>query len=485
MRRFTSNPVVCFGGCLALGLVVVALVGRFVGPQAHFGFGPVGGPGGGTPGAPPQPPKAFTTREGKAGWSVRFPDDRPLATPAVADGKVFLGAGFGSYDFYAFDVRTGRQLWAYHTGDDGPTAAVVEDGYVAFNTESCELEVLTTAGQRLWKRRLGDPLMSMPALSQGKVYMAFPDEKAGNQHHIACFGVQSGKEHWRRKIAGEVITAPVVDGDFVYAATLEGSLHCFNRHDGQPAWVEQKNATSSPALCAGKVYFSRRETVDAPGVRHGKQQREVIAWRDLGQGGYQSLAFTARHADYLDAVKRRELSVQEQANFKADSNVGFASAPDAAKIRQAIDNLGQATVAGVWSYQGSRPFGYRNKLYVSMGDTIQCIDPATDQPVWSRSFPQNGNGPLVDAVLTPPALANGRAFVATRDGQILCLNADTGEELWRATIGEPITFQPAVAHGRVFVATNLGRLYCIETGDETDHGWMMWGGTAAHNGVWQ
>jgi hypothetical protein len=32
------------------------------------------------------------------------------------------------------------------------------------NTESCELEVLTTAGRHLWKQWLGDPLMSNDAL---------------------------------------------------------------------------------------------------------------------------------------------------------------------------------------------------------------------------------------------------------------------------------------------------------------------------------
>ena len=64
----------------------------------------------------------------------------------------------------ALDPVTGKKVWTYRTKDDGPTAAVVADGYVAFNTESCELEVVTAAkGQSVWKKWLGDPLMSMPA----------------------------------------------------------------------------------------------------------------------------------------------------------------------------------------------------------------------------------------------------------------------------------------------------------------------------------
>ena len=91
-------------------------------------------------------------------------------------------------------------------------------------------------------------------------------------------------------------------------------------------------------------------------------------------------------------------------------------------------------------------------------------------------------GPLVDAALTPPATVNRKLFIGTSAGQIICLSTETGKELWRATVGDPIIFQPAVAQGRVFVGTANGRVYAIETGDEDDHGWLMWGANAAHNG---
>jgi outer membrane protein assembly factor BamB len=81
-------------------------------------------------------PEAFTTRDGRSGWAIRIPGNRPIATPAYADGKIFVGGGYGSHEFYAFDATTGKKVWQMTTADDGPTAAVVEDGCVAFNTES-------------------------------------------------------------------------------------------------------------------------------------------------------------------------------------------------------------------------------------------------------------------------------------------------------------------------------------------------------------
>jgi Ca-activated chloride channel family protein len=99
------------------------------------------------------------------GWSLKLPGGRPLATPAVDGGIVFIGGGFGSHEFYAIDAATGRVRWAVRASDDGPTGAVVQDGYVVFNTESCTLFVVrASTGEMVWSRWLGDPLMSQPAV---------------------------------------------------------------------------------------------------------------------------------------------------------------------------------------------------------------------------------------------------------------------------------------------------------------------------------
>jgi Ca-activated chloride channel family protein len=432
------------------------------------------------------PPSTFTSKEGKKGWKVVIPGRRPLATPAVVDGKVFLGGGFGSHEFYAFDARTGKQLWQYQTGDDGPTAAVVEDGCIAFNTESCELEILSLDGKRLWKKWLGDPLMSMPAIDRGKVYMAYPNSKGDRKHYLACFDLKSGKEHWKKPIAGEIITAPVIAGQRIYLATLEGTMYCFGRDNGALVWQEKQNATSSPAIWKGQLYFSRREAATVKqGGKNVRQQIECLSYRDtVPQGKVSDVTATRRLADYLDFHKRSKLSGQEKQSQAYDDSVGFgAGAPDA-RLNQAMLNLGQGSVAGVWSYQGSRPFVVGGRLYTAMGDIVKCLDPRTDRVLWKRTLrPREEKGPLVDSAVTPPAVVNGKLFVGTVRGEVICLAADSGRVLWTATVGEPIQFQPAVVAGRVYVSTMTGSLFCLETGDPRDDGWPMWGGNAAHNGL--
>jgi len=431
-------------------------------------------------------PVAFKSKDGKKkGWKVALPGCRPLATPAVVDGKVFLGAGFGSHEFYAFDAVTGKKVWQYRTKDDGPTAAVVADGHVVFNTESCELEVLTVEGKPVWKKWLGDPLMSMAAVAGGKVYMAYPNSKGDRKHYLACFELKTGKDLWKHEIAGEIITAPVIDNDRVFLATLEGTLYCF-KSDGKPAWQEKKNATSAPVVSEGECYFSCREqTTVKQGGKDVPQQNETLARRGGDpQDKAKEITATSRLADYLDYGKRRVNSHLESSYQVMDANVGFnGPSKGDAKIGQAL-NLGQSSVAGVWSYQGSRPHVAGNHLYSAMGDTLKCVDLKTEKVLWKLDpREKKDKGELLDAVLTPPALVNGKIFLGTAAGEVLCLSADTGKQLWSANVGEPIVFQPAVAKGRVYVATRAGSLICLETDDEKDDGWVMWGANAAHNGA--
>jgi outer membrane protein assembly factor BamB len=431
-------------------------------------------------------PTPFATADGKlTGWKTRIPGGRPLATPAVAGGRVFVGGGFGSYEFYAFDADSGALAWEYRTHDDGPTAAVVADDLVVFNTESCELEVLTTEGRPVWKKWLGDPLMSMPAVGGGRVFMAYPDSRKDHQHYLACFDLRTGHEHWRSPIAGEIITAPVLAGGHVYLTTLDGTVYCFEQQGGRTVWRDNLQATSSPVVWNGRCYFSRRAAVPQPRGAQA-QQTESLAACSLAGAGAHDFEATRRAADWLDYGKRKARSPREKLHEEHDAHVGFAFSKGSAKIEQAMRHLGHGSVAGCWAYQGSKPFAWRDRLYSALGDTLECVDPETQEVRWKHSLYQRPQKEeLLDSMVTPPALVNGKAFVGTVEGDVYCLAAEGGDLHWKAALGEPVLFQPAVARGRVYLATYTGTLYCLETGDPNDDGWAMWGGDAAHNGLVQ
>jgi len=193
----------------------------------------------------PLKPNRFETPDGKPGWVVRLPEERPLATPAFGNGKLFLGGGYGSYSFYALDLLTGKVDWQIHTKDDGPTAAVVEDEFVAFNTESCTVIVCEVkTGRVVWQEWLGDPLMAQPAVKNGKLYIAYPNRQ--HQHQLLCADLATGRHLWEQPITGDVISAPVVTDQGVYLACLDGTSFCLDLKDGAVRWQRRDGPRSHP-----------------------------------------------------------------------------------------------------------------------------------------------------------------------------------------------------------------------------------------------
>ncbi len=433
------------------------------------------------------PPTTFRSADGRFnGWTVRVPGRCSLATPAVHNGRLFLGGGFGSYDFYAFNAADGTLAWHYQTSDDGPTAAVVADDYVVFNTESCELEVLTVEGTPVWKKWLGDPLMSMPAVGGGRIFMAYPNTKGDRKHYLACFELTTGQEFWKTPIDGELITAPVLAEGYIHFSTLGGTIYRVHQSDGHIEWTEPRNATSSPVVWEGECYYSqRKQKIDRHSGHGAVFQTEHISSRSLIVASHREYESTSRKADYLDHAKRVRGSPRFADSASKDASVGFAQAKGDSKMYQAMENLGHSTVHAIWAYQGSKPFVSRGRLYAALGDSISSVDPRSEEVYWKRSVggDHGENEELLDSPLTPPAIANGKLFVGSVDGALHCLKADSGESLWNVSVGEPIVFQPAVAGGRVYVGTDSGSLVCFDTGDAHDDGWLMWGADAGHNGL--
>jgi Ca-activated chloride channel family protein len=415
--------------------------------------------------------------DGKSGWKVSIPGGHALATPAVVGDTVFVGGGFGSYEFYAFDAKSGNARWAIKVSDDGPTAAVVADDKVVFNTESCTLFVVDAhSGKQLWSRWLGDPLMSQPAVADGTIYMAYPG--GDGRHHLVALALADGKTRFDRAIAGDIISAPVVDGDSVYLTTFDGTVYRYERQSGKLAWQSKMNATSAPFIFHGQVHVAQGRVVAG---KDGKREKEE-AFRTLTvEGRLQDAVKARKAAPYLEGtVQDRSGYAAEQS--AADSSVGFGGgAPATAKSHEAKANIGQGTVRGLWEFQGSRPLVVGKANYSTQGDSILAIEADSGLPLWTHRLA--GDVAKVGGHLAaPPSYAGGKLVVAGTSGDVIGYDAQSGKELFRYGLREEIRFQPALAGGSIFVGTTRGTLVCIATGDHSLDGWTMWGGGPRHNG---
>ena len=399
--------------------------------------------------------RRFSFEDGKRGWITALPSSELLTTPTYGDGKLFVGGGFASHRFFAFDAFRGDLAWSLAAPDGGPTAAIYDRDRVLFNTESCTIFVANAdTGELIWKRWLGDPLMSQPVIGGDLVMSAYP---ANGAHLFGAFDVADGDPRWSFAIPADVIQAPQVRGEDVFFATMDGSVFRVRHRDGHVHWRKDLAATSAVWVDGERMLLTRR--VDVRGEPH---EEAIVVDTRRGE-----VVRTAERvaAPYLRGQSRDRRLATGQAG-------AWGTVPHGAR-------LGLQNVASGWAYQGSSPAVVDGRAYAAVGPEIVARDVSTGEIVWRRRDGSAGDAQTV----SPPAIVGSQIVYGTVDGHLYFGDIDTGITLRAYDLGEPIVFQPIVAEGWVYVATGQGNVIGLEIGDPQLDGWHMWGGNAQHAGL--
>jgi eukaryotic-like serine/threonine-protein kinase len=102
-------------------------------------------------------------------------------------------------------------------------------------------------------------------------------------------------------------------------------------------------------------------------------------------------------------------------------------------------------------------------LYVgSDNGNIYCIDADTGKQIWV-------NFTITKPVYSSPAVMDSYVYFGCEDGKVYCLDAQTGNEVWNYQTGREIgRSSPTVTHGSVYIGSGDGNLYCLNalTGDK-------------------
>lgn len=422
------------------------------------------------------------------GWVIDIPGDRPIATPAYWNGKLYVGGGYGSYEFYCFDADTGKLVWQVHTKDDGPTAAVVEDGLVAFNTESCTVMVLDAqTGKTIWEEWLGDPLMSQPAISKGKLYIGYPGgqrDHAGTGYRMLCADLKTGKHIWDKQITAEVQSAPVIDGDKVYFTCFDGTAFCLDAASGDTIWKKADSGTSAPVVANGQVLITSKRKVG------DKFSEGVLAYASpVGHQHYSHSASslppppmvkdfrekTSTQAQYLADAKGM---LSKQATTQLDSAVGFGGGYGLKTYGD--EGLAVNSVAGGWAHQGSRIAVAGNNMMNAQGNVIRSMR-ADDSAMRWQATAVGKTLSDSEQTFSPPALGKKNMYLCSAQGHVLSVDQDSGEVKFMYATDQPTAFQPILVNGNIYVGTSNGKLMCLSTGDKDADGWTAWGGNSSHN----
>lgn len=293
--------------------------------------------------------------------------------------------------------------------------------------------------------------------------------------HVLCVDLKTGKILWDKEVFQQVVkrrermnsgatATPVTDGQLVYAAFCDGSIVALD-FDGNVAWTHRD-----------VQYYSR----------HGMGVSPIL---------YEDLLILPVDPSTTDMSNERlgwQLAWDKSYILALDKKTG----KERWRGPRGMSRIGHST-PNIMMVDG------KPQLVSAAGDVIQGHDPATGQRLWSvRSFGE----PCVPAIVIgddlvysapgagAPAIRAARPGHAGREAQVvweqkeqmpmlasfvyarphlftiketgfaMCLNAQTGEIVWKERLPGKYAASPILAEGRLYLLSEEGVCTIIEAG---------------------
>jgi len=164
-------------------------------------------------------------------------------------------------------------------------------------------------------------------------------------------------------------------------------------------------------------------------------------------------------------------SIESSAAQDASSNI-YVGADDrqlrafeyTGPLKWAFSASAPIVTAPVVEENGSSTFVYT----VDLGGRAFKVNASNGQPVISFAFP-SAMAPAAGPIASSPAMANGRLYFGSNDGNLYAISTDDGSLQWTVHTGGPIVSSPAVAIGPtqtiVVVGSMDGNLYIVDDAD--------------------
>ena len=344
------------------------------------------------------------------------------APPVGADGKIFLMDAEGRVA--AMDARSGAQLWRTSTNPgDNKRDRLGFGGGVAY--------------------------------ADGKLYVS------SGSREVLQMDAQSGAIGWRTRTSEAIHGAPTISGGRVFAVAIDNTLHSFDMATGAPGWTYQALSESARILSASSPAISGDTIVAAFG------SGELVALRtangnDLWTEALSRASRTSALSEIRDIPGRPAIY---QGDVFAVSHSGVFSATDL-RTGQARWSL---PVVGI-----TAPVPAGDVVYVvSKTGEVICASRENGQIFWMRDLNEGfdtkkkggifgiGGKAKTRPIWSGPLLANDRLLIIGQTGELVALNAKTGEITKRVDIkGSSIT-SPIAMGDTVYVVTQEADLIAI------------------------
>jgi outer membrane protein assembly factor BamB len=404
-------------------------------------------------------------------WAVRIGATNSLSTPAVAGGKVFLGANDHNQGvFKCLDARTGRLLWKYTAPHREVPREI--DGDWPFNFG-------------LFAPQLG--ICSSPAVDGNRVYFV------NHRCEVVCLeidavpaaGVPPATEVPDAKVAwvfdmwettgvrpsDACDGSPLIVGDLIYVGTSNG----VDREASVPYADNRKTpAPNAPNLIVlekktGRLAATDDATHIGPNMLHGQWSSPslgMVSGRQLiffggGDGvcyAFEALGHVPDKPVKLKTVWSFDCNPPEYKEFGGLDWATHYSLGDK-RLKKSLNKNNEASFVGMSEIIGT-PVFYKNRVYVAIGrdpehgrgrGALWCIDAGKTGDITNTGCIWSYKG--LDRTLSTVSIADGLLYIADVAGRIHCLDADSGELYCVYETKETVWASTLVADGKIYLPT--------------------------------
>ncbi|MFO8184848.1 MAG: PQQ-binding-like beta-propeller repeat protein [Candidatus Aegiribacteria sp.] len=288
--------------------------------------------------------------------------------------------------------------------------------------------------QNLWELEssLGREFFSSPALVDDVLYFGCND---GNMRAV---NAASGSVLWSFSTVCGICGEPAVDSTTVYFGGQDGYVYALDRATGRRRW---SSGLGFHIFCDTGILCDSL-------ILSGNSMGKVCAL-DSRTG---------------QPVWDREIGGTVLGPAVVDTLAIYTSESGVTAV---FDYRGESLWTAEHANQASAPSADSTAVFVAYsGGMVRKFDIGSGRLLWDTDVVSRPGR----TVLARPVLTGGKVLVGTNDGQLVCLNRETGGIIWEQQFDNWLQLPPAVGQELVYLACDDQRLHLVEleTGVKVD-----------------
>ena len=390
---------------------------------------------------------AIDTKTGKANWNVEVGDPKLgysiTMAPLIVKDKVLVGVGGGEYGIRgfisAYDARTGKEVWRFHT-----IPAPGEPGGETWSSDAWK-----TGGGSIWLTPSYDPELNLTYWGVGNPGPDWnPDQRPGDNlftDSVIAVDADTGKLRWHYQFTpndaydyDSVQIAVLADMTFqgrptkaMLWANRNGNFYVLDRTNGR--FLSGKPFVKVNWMSGFDENGRPIQTPQPTGQPTWPGNQGGTNWYSPSFSPRTELFYLTAWENYGSIYRREKMEYTPGRVFGGGGHTPVTPVPGAPVVR-----IGRTNPINTWTDA------------VGHGAVI-AIDPRTGTQKWKfDQYDVSDSGILTTG--------GDLLFSGGREGYFYALDARTGEMLWKASLGGqivngPITF---TVGGKQYVSTISG-----------------------------